>query len=40
VWFVWHRIRVIRSEEEERAARAAEARTIAEQASAGAEETV
>jgi membrane protein DedA with SNARE-associated domain len=40
VWFVWHRIRVIRREEEARAARAAAARTIAEQASAGAEETV
>jgi membrane protein DedA with SNARE-associated domain len=40
VWFVWHRIRVIRREEEERAARAAEARTIAQHASEGAEETV
>jgi membrane protein DedA with SNARE-associated domain len=34
VWFVWHRIRSIRREEAERRARAAEARTIAETASA------
>jgi membrane protein DedA with SNARE-associated domain len=41
-WFVWHRIRVIRREEQERRARASEAETIAEQArgAAGAEEIV
>ena len=39
VWFVWHRIRSIRREEEEQRARAAEAEIVAEQAR-DAEETV
>jgi membrane protein DedA with SNARE-associated domain len=32
VWFVWHRIRSIRREEQERRARAAEAEVVADQA--------